>query len=51
MQRSWGAKEPAKWALFYVELYLPWGYLGEKAVAEALGRIDHLQAILWKLTR
>ena len=28
-----------------------WGYLGEEAVAEVLGRIDHLQAILWKLTR
>ena len=27
-----------------------WGYLSEKAVAEELERLDHLLAILWKLT-
>ena len=27
-----------------------WGYVGEKSVAEARERLDHLLAILWKLT-
>jgi four helix bundle protein len=28
-----------------------WGYLNNNSVDETLRRIDHLQAILWKLTR
>ena len=28
-----------------------WGYLRGEDVAEALERIDHLQAVVWKLTR
>jgi four helix bundle protein len=28
-----------------------WGYLRERDVAEVLDRLDHLLAILWKLTR
>ena len=43
-----GSAEEVRCAL---RVAVAWGYLGEKAVAEALERIDHLQAILWKLTR
>jgi four helix bundle protein len=43
-----GSAEEVRTAL---RVSLAWGYLGENAVAEALRRLDHLQAILWKLTR
>ena len=43
-----GSAEEVRTAL---RVSLAWGYLGEKAVAEALGRIDGLQAMLWTLTR
>ena len=43
-----GSAEEVRVAL---RVAVAWGYLGEKAVAEALQRIDYLQAVLWKLTR
>ena len=43
-----GSAEEVRTAL---RVAVAWGYLGEKAVAEALARIDSLQAMLWKLTR
>jgi four helix bundle protein len=43
-----GSAEEVRTAL---RVAVAWGYLGEKATSEALGRLDHLQAILWKLTR
>jgi four helix bundle protein len=43
-----GSAEEVRTAL---RVAVAWGYLGERAVADALGRIDTLQAILWKLTR
>jgi len=43
-----GSAEEVRVAL---RVTVAWGYLGEKAVAEALQGIDQLQAILWKLTR
>ena len=43
-----GSAEEVRTAL---RVAVAWGYLGEKAVADALGRIDYLQAVLWKLTR
>lgn len=43
-----GSAEEVRTAL---RVAVAWGYLGDKAVRDTLGRIDHLQAILWKLTR
>ena len=43
-----GSAEEVRSAL---RVALAWGYLREDAVAEALRRIDRLQAMLWKLTR
>jgi four helix bundle protein len=43
-----GSAEEVRTAL---RVAVAWGYVGERAVAEALGRIDSLQAILWRLTR
>jgi four helix bundle protein len=43
-----GSAEEVRTAL---RVCVAWGYLGEKTVVEALGQIDYLQAMLWKLTR
>ena len=43
-----GSAEEVRTAL---KVAVAWGYLSERAVTEALRRIDSLQAILWKLTR
>ena len=43
-----GSAEEVRSAL---RVAVAWGYLSEKTVADALKRVDHLQAILWKLTR
>jgi four helix bundle protein len=43
-----GSAEEVRIAL---RVAVAWGYLGENAVTEALQRIDHLQAVLWKLRR
>ena len=43
-----GSAEEVRTAL---RVAVAWGYLGEKTIAEALARIDSLQAMRWKLTR
>ena len=42
-----GSAEEVRVAL---RVAIAWGYLPQQRVAEALGRLDHLQAVLWKLT-
>ena len=43
-----GSAEEVRVAL---RVAVAWGYVGEKTIAEVLGEIDQLQAMLWKLTR
>ena len=43
-----GSAEEVRCAL---RVAVAWGHVDARAVAEALDRIDHLQAMLWKLTR
>ena len=43
-----GSAEEVRTAL---RVAVAWGHLERARVAQVLGRIDHLQAMLWKLTR
>ncbi len=43
-----GSAEEVRTAL---RVAMAWGYIAERQVREAQQRIDHVQAVLWKLTR
>ena len=43
-----GSAEEVRTAL---RVAVAWGYVDGRKVADVLARIDHLQAMLWKLTR
>ena len=45
------ASGSAKEVRVALRVAVAWGHLNDAAAAEALDQIDHLQAILWKLTR